>query len=193
MIFTETRLAGAYMIDIERRPDERGYFARVFCREEFAAIGLTPAFAQANVSHNRVRGTLRGLHFQYPPVAESKYVRCTRGALLDVIVDLRPESVTYLEHVAIRLSAADGRGLYVPNRFAHGFLTLEDETEVVYLMGQAHAPGAEGGLPFDDPALAIDWPIPVRVVSDRDRQWRPICDIAPTLRDRMTILEPNHA
>lgn len=185
MIFHETRLAGAYVIDAERREDERGYFARVFCTDEFAAFGLKPVVAQSSVSFNVKRGTLRGLHFQYPPAAETKYVRCTRGAVFDVIVDLRPESATYLQHFGVELSVRSGRGLYVPERFAHGFVTLEDATELVYMIGEAYAPGLEGGLPFDDPAFGIDWPVAGEVVSRRDREWRPFADIGAVLERRM--------
>jgi dTDP-4-dehydrorhamnose 3,5-epimerase len=131
MIFSETILAGAYTVDIDRHHDNRGYFARVFCADEFSAHGLKATVAQGSVSFNAKRGTLRGMHFQYPPATETKFVRCTRGAVVDVIVDLRPESPTYLQHVAVNLSAANGRGLYVPERFAHGFVTLTDDTELV--------------------------------------------------------------
>ena len=132
MIFSDTRFAGVSIVDIDRREDKRGHFARVFCSEEFSAHGLRSTFAQASVSFNAKRGTLRGLHFQYPPAAETKYVRCTKGAVFDVIVDLRPELSTYLGHLAVVLSGENGRGLYVPKRFAHGFITLEDCTELTY-------------------------------------------------------------
>jgi dTDP-4-dehydrorhamnose 3,5-epimerase len=187
MIFSETRLAGAYTVDLDRREDHRGHFARVFCAEEFAAHGLKPDVAQSSLSYNRKRGTLRGLHFQYPPAAETKYVRCTRGAILDVIVDLRPESATYLQHLAVTLSAENGRGLYIPKRFAHGFLTLEDHSEVSYLISEAHAPGAEGGLGYDDPALGLVWPLPIAVIAERDRAWKQVRDIQDELRSRMEI------
>jgi dTDP-4-dehydrorhamnose 3,5-epimerase len=189
MIFSETKLAGTYIVDIDRREDNRGHFARVFCAEEFSAHGLKPTVAQASVSFNAKQGTLRGLHFQYPPAAETKYVRCTKGAVLDVIVDLRPESPTYLEHLAIVLSVENGRGLYIPKRFAHGFITLEDDTELNYLIGESHVPNAEGGLRYDDPMLGLDWPLPVRVISQRDTAWKPIVEIEDELKSRMSLAE----
>ncbi len=189
MIFSETKLAGAYTVDIDRREDNRGHFARVFCGKEFSALGLKSMVAQASLSFNKKRGTLRGMHFQYPPAAETKYVRCTKGAVFDVIVDLRPESPTYLEHVALDLSAENGRGLYVPERFAHGFVTLEDDTELVYLIGESHVPNAEGGLPYNDPMLGLEWPLPVRVISERDTEWKPVVEIENELRSRMSISE----
>ena len=189
MIFAETKFAGAYTVDIDRREDNRGHFARVFCAEEFSAHGLKPTVAQASVSFNAKQGTLRGLHFQYPPAAETKYVRCTRGAILDLIVDLRPESPTYLEHLAIVLSAENGRGLYIPKRFAHGFITLEDDTELTYLISESHVANAEGGLRYDDPMLGLDWPLPVRVISPRDTAWKPIIEIEDELKSRMSLAE----
>jgi dTDP-4-dehydrorhamnose 3,5-epimerase len=189
MIFSETKFAGAYTVDIDRREDNRGHFARVFCAEEFSAHGLKPTVAQASVSFNTKQGTLRGLHFQYPPAAETKYVRCTKGAVRDVIVDLRPESPTYLEHLAIVLSVENGRGLYIPKRFAHGFITLEDDTELTYLIGESHVANAEGGLRYDDPMLGLDWPLPVRVISQRDTVWKPIVEIEDELKSRMSLAE----
>lgn len=187
MLISETRIAGVYSIGIDRREDERGYFARTFCVEEFSAAGLKPAVAQANISFNLRRGTLRGLHFRYPPTAETKYVRCSRGAILDVVVDLRPESPTYLDHIMKRLSAENGRGLYIPERFAHGFVTLEDDTEVTYMMGEAYRPGSEGGLRYDDPMLGLSWPVPVRTISARDTAWQFVADIDSDLRTRMSV------
>ena len=145
MIFTETKLRGAFIIDLERREDDRGFFARAFCQHEFAEHGLKPVIAQANIAFNRLKGTLRGMHFQFPPAAETKLVRCTRGAILDIIVDLRPESPTYLEHVAVELTADNQRALYVPERFAHGYQVLEDSTETSYQVGEFYTPEAEGG------------------------------------------------
>ncbi len=187
MLFTETTLLGAFVIDLERIEDDRGYFARAFCQHEFEAHGLNPVIAQGNVAFNVRRGTLRGMHFQYPPAAESKLVRCTRGAILDAIVDLRPESETYLQHVAVELSAGNGRALYVPERFAHGYQTLEDETETSYLVGEFYSPGDEGGLRYDDPRLDLEWPLPVAELSDKDRSWRLLADFEDELRDRMTV------
>ena len=193
MIFSGTKLAGAYIIDVDRREDSRGFFGRVFCRKEFAAHGLKPVFMQANVASNLKRGTLRGMHFQFPPAAETKYVRCTRGAILDIIVDLRPESPTYLQHVAVELSAKNQRGLYVPERFAHGYITLEDNTDTSYLVGEYYTPGAEGGLMYDDPRLALRWPIPVKTVSEKDMQWELLDEIEDDLIRRMAIREEVHA
>ena len=161
MIFTETDLAGAYIIDLERREDDRGYFARAFCQDEMEAHGLKPVIAQANVAYNRVAGTLRGMHFQFP-APETKVVRCTRGAIVDIIVDLRPESPSYLQHVSVRLDEENGRSLYVPERFAHGYQTLVDGTETSYFVGEFYTPDAEGGLAADDPLLGLAWPLPVR-------------------------------
>lgn len=177
MIFTETGLKGAFVIDLEPRGDERGFFARAFCRREFEAHGLKPLIAQANISFNYRKGTVRGLHFQLPPHAETKFVRCSRGAIADVIVDLRRESPTYLQHVAVELTADNRRGLYVPERFAHGYQVLEDNTETTYQVGEFYAPAAEGGLRYDDPRLAIRWPLPVTDISDKDRRW-PLLDEA---------------
>src|ERR1700742_952130 len=143
MIFTETKLKGAYIIDIERRTDERGFFARAFCQDEFRDHGLKPVIAQANLASNAKKGTVRGMHFQYPPDTETKLVRCTRGAILDIIVDLRPESPTYLDHVAVAHRAANHTALYVPERFAHVYQVLEDETETSYQVGEFYAPGHE--------------------------------------------------
>src|SRR5687768_15740784 len=158
MIFTETALPGAFIVDLEPRGDDRGFFARTFCRQEFEARGLKPLVAQANLSFNYRKGTVRGLHFQFPPAAETKLIRCTRGAILDVIVDLRPESPTYLRHVAVALTAENRRALYVPERCAHGYQVLDDNTETMYQVGEVYTPSAESGLRYSDPALAIAWP-----------------------------------
>src|ERR1700693_223274 len=155
MIFTETKLKGAFLIDIERREDSRGFFARAFCQHEFAAQGLKANIAQANIAFNRYKGTLRGMHFQFPPLAETKFVRCTRGAILDIIVDLRPESSTYLQHIAVELNEENSRALYVPERFAHGYQALRDKTETSYHVGEFYAPGDEGGLLHNDPRLGL--------------------------------------
>lgn len=189
MIFSETKLTGAYTIDLDRREDVRGYFARMFCQKEFAAHGLKPMIAQANVGSNLKRGTVRGMHFQYPPAAEAKYVRCTRGAILDIIVDLRPESRTYLQHVAVELSAANQRGIYVPERFAHGYITLEDNTDTSYIVSEYYTPGVEGGLMYNDPRLALEWPIPLAVISEKDTQWPLLDAIEGDLKNRMSIRE----
>jgi len=185
MIFTETKLRGAYVIEIERREDNRGFFARSFCQREFLEHGLKPVIAQANVAFTRKKGTLRGMHFQYPPAPETKLVRATRGAVLDIIVDLRPESPTYLQHVAIELSAQNHRAIYVPERFAHGYQVLEDATETSYDVGEYYTPAAEGGLRFDDRRLGLTWPLPVGEISAKDSAWKPLDEIEPELRRRM--------
>jgi dTDP-4-dehydrorhamnose 3,5-epimerase len=187
MRFTETKLAGAYIIDLERREDDRGFFARAFCQREFAEHGLNTRIAQSNVAFNRDTGTLRGMHFQFPPAAETKLVRCTRGAIVDVIVDVRPESPTYLEHVAVELTAENGRALYVPERFAHGYQVLADETETSYQVGEFYAPELEGGLRYDDPHLGLDWPLPVVEMSEKDRGWLLLDEYEPELRRRMSL------
>jgi dTDP-4-dehydrorhamnose 3,5-epimerase len=185
VLFTETKLKGAFVIELEKREDERGFFARSFCREEFEARGMNSVIVQSGIALNKTAGTLRGMHFQVPPAAESKLVRCTNGALLDVIVDLRPESPTYLQHEAVELDAQRMRALYVPERFAHGYQTLRRDTVASYELGEAYTPTAEGGLPYDDPRLAIAWPLPVTVISARDRGFRPLQDIEHELRRRM--------
>jgi dTDP-4-dehydrorhamnose 3,5-epimerase len=185
LIFTETRLRGAFVVDLERREDSRGYFARSFCQKEFKAHGLEPVIAQESVAHNRLKGTVRGMHFQYPPAVETKLVRCTRGALLDIIVDLRPESPTYLEHVSVELSEDNQRALYVPARFAHGYQVLRDNTDATYSMGDFYTPSAEGGLRYDDPRLGLAWPLLVTLISDRDQSLPLLDAIEPELRRRM--------
>jgi dTDP-4-dehydrorhamnose 3,5-epimerase len=187
MIFQETKLKGAFVIDLERRDDNRGFFARAFCQHEFAAHGLKATIAQANIGFNKKKGTIRGMHFQYPPAAETKLVRCSRGAILDVIVDLRPESPTYLQHIAVELSAENHRGIYIPERFAHGYQALEDDTETTYHVGEFYTPGCEGGLLYDDPQLQLSWPLPVSTISDKDRQWKPLADVASEVQQRMQI------
>ena len=187
MIFSETKLQGAFVMDLERREDERGFFARAFCQREFQAHGLNPVIAQANIGFNSYKGTVRGMHFQYPPSAETKLVRCSRGAVLDTIVDLRPESPTYLHHVSVELSADNHRGIFIPERFAHGYQTLEDHTETTYQVGEFYTPGAEGGLLFDDPRLGLTWPLPVTVISEKDRRWPALAIAESELRSRMQI------
>lgn len=171
MRFTETPLSGAFVIDLEMKGDERGFFARSFCAHEFEAHGLSPAVVQTNTSYNASAGTLRGMHYQKEPAPETKLIRCVRGALHDVIVDMRPGSPTYGRHFAVELSAENHAMLYVPALFAHGFQTLVDDTEALYQVGEFYTPGAETGLRFDDPTLGIDWPLPVTAISDKDRSW----------------------
>jgi dTDP-4-dehydrorhamnose 3,5-epimerase len=187
MIFTETKLTGAFVIDIERREDSRGFFARAFCQHEFEAHGLEPVIAQANVAFNHTKGTLRGMHFQFPPVAETKLVRCTRGAILDIIVDLRPESTTYLQHVAVELSEDNCRALYVPERFAHGYQALRDKTETSYQVGEFYTPGSEGGLLYNDPRLELQWPLPVFVISEKDQMWKLLDEQESELKQKMSL------
>jgi dTDP-4-dehydrorhamnose 3,5-epimerase len=189
VIFTETKLKGAFIIDLERRTDERGFFARVFCQQEFREFGLKPVIAQASIANPR-KGTLRGMHFQFLPAAETKLVRCTRGALLDIIVDLRPESPTYFQHVAVELVADSMRALYVPERFAHGYQTLVDNTEASYEMSACHTPDAESGLPHDDERLRLPWPLPVTVISAKDRNFRPLSEAEGELKRKMSLREP---
>lgn len=185
MIFIETKLAGAYIIDLERRVDSRGFFARAFCQHEFRDHGLKPVIAQANVAFNHRQGTIRGMHFQFPPAAETKLVRCTRGGILDIIVDLRPESSTYLQHVAVELNEDNYRALYVPERFAHGYQVLSDKTDTSYQVGEFYTPGSEGGLRHDDPRLALEWPLPLSEISDKDRAWSPLEEQEAELKRRM--------
>jgi dTDP-4-dehydrorhamnose 3,5-epimerase len=171
MRFTETKVAGAFLIEPEPVADERGFFARTWCREEFAEHGLNPELAQANISFNHRRGTLRGLHLQAHPHQEAKLVRCTRGAIFDVAVDLRPDSMTYLAWFGAELTDANRSMLYVPEGCAHGFLTLTDATEVAYQMSAPYAPAAARGVRWDDPAFGIDWPGEVLVINERDRRY----------------------
>jgi dTDP-4-dehydrorhamnose 3,5-epimerase len=187
MRYFETALRGAFVIELEPRNDNRGFFARSFCQHEFEAHGLKPVIAQANIAFNVKRGTLRGMHFQFPPHAETKLVRATRGAIIDVIVDLRPESPTYLQSIAVELSADNHRALLVPERFAHGYQTLEDATETSYQVGEFYAPGSEGGLSPFDPALQLKWPLPVTEMSEKDRAWAPLGEIEAVLRQRMAL------
>lgn len=187
MIFTETKLKGAFIIDIDRREDERGFFARAFCQKEFEAHGLNPTIAQANIASNIRKGTLRGMHFQFPPAAETKLVRCTRGAILDIIVDLRPESPTYLEHVAVELNEDNQRALYVPERFAHGYQALADKTDTSYQVGEFYTPEAESGLMYNDPRLKLKWPLPVSVISEKDQKFRLLDEAERDLKRRMGL------
>jgi dTDP-4-dehydrorhamnose 3,5-epimerase len=172
MIFSETRLAGAYVVDLERREDERGFFARAWCANEFAEHGLATRLVQVNVSFNERQGTVRGMHFQIEPHAEAKLVRCTRGAVYDVIVDLRPASSTFKQWVGVELTADNRRAVYVPEGFAHGYQTLVPKTETFYQVSEFYAPDAERGVRWDDPAFGIDWPDPVGAfLSAKDRSW----------------------
>jgi dTDP-4-dehydrorhamnose 3,5-epimerase len=186
VIFSETRLRGAFIIDLDRHTDERGFFARTFCQREFERLGLKSVIAQAAIASNLRKGTLRGMHFQYPPAAETKLVRCTRGAILDIIVDLRPESPTYLQHVAVELNESNMTALYVPERFAHGYQVLRDHTDASYQIGEFYKPNAEGGLRYDDPWLDLAWPLPVTAISSKDRGFAPLAEIESELNFRMS-------
>lgn len=187
MIFYETKLKGAYVIEIEPKEDERGFFARTFCQKEFQHYGLKPMIAQTNLAFNNKKGTLRGMHFQYPPAAETKLVRCIRGAILDIIVDLRPESETYLQHISVELNEDNYLSLYVPERFAHGYQVLQDNTETSYQVGEFYTPDTEGGLMYNDPDLGLEWPLPISVISDKDQKFRLLKDIEPELKQKMSI------
>lgn len=171
MIFTETKLQGAFLIEPEPVPDERGFFARTWCRREFEAHGLDTSLVQCNISFNRRKGTLRGMHYQTAPHEEVKLVRCTRGAIYDVIIDLRPESPTFKQWFAAVLSAENHHMLYVPAGFAHGLQTLLEESEVFYQMSESYYPECAAGVRWDDPAFAIEWPDDERTMSQRDREY----------------------
>lgn len=176
MIFTETPLHGAFLITLEPYQDERGSFARSFCQNEFEAHGLSPVVSQCNISRNDKRGTLRGMHFQEAPHEEAKLVRCTRGALWDVIVDLRPDSATRGQWFGVELTETSATQLYIPEGFAHGFQTLSDDTEIFYQISNFYAPEAARGLRYNDPALQIDWPLPISSISAKDQNW-PDCKL----------------
>lgn len=171
MIFNKTPLPGAFLIALEPHQDERGSFARSFCRREFEANGLAPVVAQCNISRNRLRGTLRGLHFQTAGHEEAKLVRCSRGALWDVIVDIRPGSSTRGQWFGVELTDTNALQLYIPEGFAHGFQTLSDDTEIFYQISNFYVPEASSGLRYNDPALKIDWPLPVSSISAKDQGW----------------------
>ncbi|WP_339251810.1 dTDP-4-dehydrorhamnose 3,5-epimerase [Paenibacillus sp. FSL P2-0136] len=171
MKFTETPLIGAYVINMEPHYDERGHFARVFCKAEFSLHGLANDFVQCNTSFNIHRGTLRGMHFQLEPFGETKLIRCTRGAVYDVIIDLRKNSSTYLKWFAVELDEANGRMLYVPEGFAHGFQTLEDKSEVYYQMSETYRSEYSAGVRWDDAAFTIKWPIDTPIINDRDNNY----------------------
>ncbi|MFP4291154.1 MAG: dTDP-4-dehydrorhamnose 3,5-epimerase [Cyclobacteriaceae bacterium] len=168
MIFTETKLAGAFIIDLKKIEDERGFFSRAFCANEYKEHGLNPTVAQANLSRSEQKYTLRGFHYQVEGAEEAKTVRCLKGSILDVIIDLRKDSPTYLQHVAVELSDKNHRALYVPEHFAHAFITLEEACEVYYLVSNFYAPGKERGIRWNDPQFDIDWPTDEPVVSEKD-------------------------
>ena len=171
MQFTATKLKDATIVDLKKLEDERGFFARAFCQEEFKEAGLIPDAVQANISYNKLKGTLRGMHFQRAPHEETKFIRCTKGAILDVIIDLRPDSETYMQWLGVELTAENYKMLYVPRGFAHGFQTLAPDTEIFYIVSAAYAPQSEGGVRYNDPQFGIEWPLPVSTISDKDANW----------------------
>jgi dTDP-4-dehydrorhamnose 3,5-epimerase len=187
MIFTETKLKGAFILDLDRREDSRGFFARAFCQREFSDHGLKPVIAQANIAFSKKKGTLRGMHFQFPPAAETKLVRATRGSILDIIVDLRPESPTYLEHISVELTCENQRAVYVPERFAHGYQVLVENTETTYQVGEFYAPAHEGGLLYSDPTLGLTWPLPVSEISPKDAVWKLLAEVEPEVKRKMSV------
>jgi len=171
MIFDETKLPGAFEIRLEPRSDERGFFARTWCQREFEAHGLKARLVQCSLSFNARKGTLRGMHYQAAPCAETKLVRCTKGAIYDVVLDLRPQSTTFKKWIAVILTAENRNAVYVPEGFAHGFLTLEDETEVLYQMSEFYNAESARGVRWDDPAFQITWPQKVQAISQTDRTY----------------------
>ena len=168
MQFIETKLPGAYIINLDTLEDERGFFARAFCQKEFEENGLKSNIAQCNLSFNHKKGTLRGMHYQVKPYEEVKMVRCTQGKILDVIIDLRKDSATYKKWIGVELTAENNRMLYVPEGFAHGYQTLEDNSVVYYQVTEFYQPGSERGIRWNDPAFNIDWPLEISVISDKD-------------------------
>lgn len=171
MNFSETHLGGAYIIEIEKREDQRGFFARAWCQKEFGGRSLVTHFVQSNVSLSKRAGTLRGMHYQAAPNQEVKLIRCTRGAIWDVIIDLRPGSPTYTKWIGVELTDNNYKMLYVPENFAHGFLTLEDSTEVTYLVSAFYSPESERGVRYNDPQFQMRWPMEIRAISDKDKSW----------------------
>jgi len=171
MQFQETSIKKAFVIDIEEKTDFRGFFTRAFCANEFEQHGLNSRVAQCNLCFNSTRGTVRGMHYQVAPAAETKLIRCVRGAIYDVVVDLVPESETYLQHIAVELTADNRRAMYVPEMCAHGYQTLTDEAEIMYLVSEFYAPACERGIRYDDPKLGLKWPLPVSLVSKKDQSW----------------------
>jgi len=175
MIFEETKLKGSFIVDMKRIEDDRGFFARGWCPQEFKEHGLNPRVAQFNVAFNPRQGTLRGMHFQREPHAEAKFVRCTRGALFDVMIDLRPDSPTHGQWVGVELTEDNHRGLYIPEGFAHGYQTLTPDCEMYYFTTHTYSKESAGGVRFDDPAFGVEWPEPVTLISEVDRNW-PGCE-----------------
>lgn len=179
MKFTPLPLEGAYRLDLERKGDSRGFFARLFCEEEFAGHGLPKDWSQCNVSHSAAKGTVRGLHFQRPPRADAKLVKCMQGAVFDVIVDLRQGSQTYGRWTSVTLTAQGGEMIYIPEGFAHGFQTLTDDADLLYFHSKSYSPQHEGGLLFNDRDLGIVWPLEIGTLSDRDKSLPPLSQVEP--------------
>lgn len=171
MKFQSCCIEGLHIVELAKHEDDRGFFARSFCHEEFRQAGLNPNVVQCNMSFNSEAGTIRGLHYQRAPKAEVKFVRCVRGSIADVVVDLRESSPTYLEHMTIELSADNRKAFYIPEGFAHGFQTLENDTEVLYQVSEFYAPEHEAGARYDDPAFDITWPVAVTSISEKDAAW----------------------
>lgn len=180
MKYTPTNVAGVTIVDIQPHRDHRGFFSRVFCAEEFAQHGLIAEVSQTSICYNQTRGTVRGLHRQLPPHAEAKLVRCIRGAIVDVAVDVRPESPTHGKHVMVELSADNHRALFLPPYVAHGFQTLTDDTEIIYQISGPYVPGSEENFRWNEPAFGIEWPLPVTVISEKDASWPLLGSIALT-------------
>lgn len=188
MKFMPTSIHGAFVIELDGPSDDRGFFARVFCSREFRERGLNHRIAQANLCQSRRKGTLRGMHYQIPPSAESKLIRCLRGAIYDVIVDLRPESPSFLKHYAVKLTADNYRGFYIPPMCAHGYQTLTDNAEVFYQTGEFYSPEHERGLRYNDPALNLTWPLPIERISDKDANWPLLGDpVEPAVIARTSV------
>jgi dTDP-4-dehydrorhamnose 3,5-epimerase len=181
MIFTETKLKGAFVLDLEKLEDERGFFARTWCSQEFSKHGLNPNLVQCSVSFNHKVGTLRGMHYQSAPFEEAKVVQCIAGTIYDVIIDLRYDSPTFTQWIAVELSAENHRMIYVPENFAHGFLTLKDRTEVLYQISQFYAPDYARGIRWDDPTFGIQWPKGTRIISERDATYPDFSSESPRL------------
>jgi dTDP-4-dehydrorhamnose 3,5-epimerase len=178
MLIHTTPLAGSALIELKRLEDDRGFFARAFCRQEFVDAGLEPAVEQCNISFNHHAGTLRGFHYQLEPNAEAKTIRCFRGSIYDVIVDLRPDSPTYLQHFGAELNEDNRLAMHIPKNFAHAYLTLTPDAETMYQVSTPYTPGAERGLRFDDPTLGVNWPVRVEHVSDKDASWPLLADVS---------------
>jgi dTDP-4-dehydrorhamnose 3,5-epimerase len=171
MLFVETKLKGAYIIEPEKRKDSRGFFARIWDGGIFEKRGLTGKVVQQSISYNKTCGTIRGLHYQKAPYQETKIIRCTRGTIFDVMVDLRPDSATFKQWLGVKLAVDDYKVLYVPQGFAQGFQSLEDNSEIMYLVSEVYTPAAEAGIRYNDPSIGIEWPLPVSVITEKDANW----------------------